>query len=113
MELLMNIVSDIGSDEFYRASRYKVPLVVVLINSKDKDIFDTVDENIRQTDIVQQLSSNLIVVFLTHTNLNASLLCMEKINKIVDLTYTLAEFQGSEEEFIEELFSKNEEKLLD
>lgn len=112
MDLSMNVVLDIGSDEFYRTIRYKIPLVVMLINSKNKGIFDIVDENIRQTDIVQQLSSNLIVVFLTHTDYAASLFCVEKISKIVDFTYTLAEFHGSQEQFIEKLFLDNKEKLI-
>ena len=78
MELTMDVVSNIGDDEFYRAERYQVPLVVALINSKDKKIFDIIDKNIRRTDIVQQLSSELIVVFLTHTNYKDSSACIEK-----------------------------------
>ena len=112
MELLIDIVLNIGDDEFYRTSRYKVPLVVMLINSKDKDIFDIIDENIRRTDIVQQLSSNLVVVFLTHTNYKASLVYLEKMKKKVEFTYTLAEFRESQEEFINKLFFDNEDKLI-
>ncbi|MCK4737582.1 MAG: hypothetical protein KAT10_03410 [Sulfurimonas sp.] len=112
MELLMDIVSNIGDDEFYRSYRYDVPLVVVLINSMDKNIFDIIDENIRQADIIQQLSSELIVVFLTHTNYKDALLYLDKIKRKADFTYTLAEYKELKSEFIKKLFSDNEDKLI-
>ena len=111
MELLMDIVSNIGDDEFYRSYRYDVPLVVVLINSRDKNIFDIIDEDIRQADIIQQLSSELIVVFLTHTNYTDALLYLDKIKRKADFTYTLAEYKELKSEFIEKLFLENEKKL--
>jgi len=107
----MDVVSDVGDDEFYRTARYQIPLVVVLINSSDKSIFNIIDDNIRQTDIIQQLSADLIVVFLTHTDYEASLLCMEKIKKIVDFTYTLDEYKGLKPTFIKNLFIENMKML--
>jgi len=112
MELLMSIVLNLGEDEFYRVNRYETHLAVALINSDDKSIFSNIEKNIRQTDIVQQLDSNLIVVFLTHTDYEASLKCIEKVQRRVDFTYTIAEYRDSRIEFIEKLFSDNKEKLI-
>ena len=108
MELLIENVLNIGSDEFYRASRYGMPLVVVLVNTEDKEAFDIFDENTRQTDIVQQLSSELLVVFLSHTNYQDSILFLEKMKDKLTFTHTSKEFVKSKEEFIKSIFLENE-----
>ena len=100
----MEVVSNVGEDEFYRTNRYIVPLVVFLINSNDKNICDIIEKNIRLTDIVQQLSPELIVVFLSHTAYNNGYLFIDKIKRKIDFTYTLAEFKESKSKFIEKLF---------
>ncbi|MCF6310734.1 MAG: hypothetical protein L3J19_09765 [Sulfurimonas sp.] len=112
MDLLIDTVVNLGEDEFYRASRYNTHLAIILVNSKDKNIFDVIDETIRQTDLVQQLTSELIVIFLTHTDHEASFLCIDKIKKMADFTYTLAEYKGSRVELIDKLFLENEKKLI-
>ncbi|QOY55247.1 hypothetical protein HUE87_03140 [Candidatus Sulfurimonas marisnigri] len=112
MELLIENVLNIGVEEFYRTSRYKVSLIVLLVNSKDKNAFNILDNATRQTDIVQQLSSELIVVFLSHTEYEKSLLFIEKVKKKFDFTYNMSEFKESEVEFIENLFLRNIENFL-
>lgn len=112
MDLLIDTVLNLGEDEFYRASRYNTHLAIILVNSKDKNIFDVIDESIRQTDLVQQLTSELLVVFLTHTDRKASLLCINKIKSMIDFTYTLAEYKGSRVELINKLFLDNEKKPI-
>jgi hypothetical protein len=113
MDLLIENVLIIGSDEFYRASRYEVPLFVVLINTDNKDAFNILESYVRQTDVVQQLSSNLIVLLLAHTNYEESLFFMEKIKDKFDFTYTGAEFQNHETLFLETLFLENIKKIED
>ncbi len=107
MELLREIVSNVGSDEFYRASRYNTPLTVILINSDDKNMFDIIENNIRRTDIVQQLNSELIVVFLAHTNYHDAFLFIDKMKDKIDFTYYASEYKEPESEFIRNLFLDN------
>ena len=107
MELLMEVVSNVGTDEFYRASRYNTPLTVILMNSDKKKLFDIIEENIRRTDIVQQLNSELIVVFLTHTNYHDAFLFIDKLKDKIDFTYHVSEFEEPESAFIENLFLDN------
>lgn len=108
MELLIDNVLNIGDDEFYRASRYKNALSVILINSDDKKAFDIIDKNIRQIDIVQQLTSNLLVVFLPYATYDESLSFLEKIEKKLDFTYISREFREPKEAFLEQIFLDNE-----
>ena len=111
MDLLVDNVLIIGADEFYRTSRYETSLFVVLINTNDKNAFNILENAIRQTDILQQLDSELLVLFLTHTNHEESLFFMHKIKNQFDFTYTMAEFKGYESEFIETLFLENSKKI--
>lgn len=111
MELLIDTVLNIGADEFYRASRYTLPLVVMLVNSENKNMFDVLENNVRQTDIVQQLSAETAVVFLSHTNYEQSLNFLNKIKNQFNFTYTLGEYKGSEYKFIENLALENEQKI--
>jgi len=67
MDFEVDVIVDIGTEEFYRAARYQTPLSVILLNSDEKDIFALIEKNIRPTDMIQQISSNLIVIFLSHT----------------------------------------------
>jgi len=110
MELLIENVLYIGNDEFYRTERYKLPLTVILINTENKHAFDILNTNTRQTDIIQQLGSNLIVVFLTHTSFENSKKFMQKIENMFTLTYTAAEYKHSSADFVKELFSQNSHK---
>lgn len=107
MELLIDNVLNIGADEFYRSNRYKVPLSVMLINTSDNDAFNLLDRITRQTDIVQQLTSELLVVFLSHTDYDNALLFIYNLGKELDFTYTISQFQGQEFEFIQNLFVQN------
>jgi len=108
MELIVENILNIGSDEFYRSSRYGLPLVVILVNTTDSVAFDKFDENTRQTDIVQQLTSDLLVVFLSHTNYEDSILFLEKMKDKLEFTYTSKQFIGVKEEFISSVFLANE-----
>ena len=108
----MDIVLDIGSDEFYRAARYQTPLAVILLNSKDKNIFDIIEKNLRTTDMIQQLSTELIVVFLSHTAHDDAILFINKIKEAVDFTCTVEEYKGFRVKFIENLFLENEKKFI-
>ncbi|WP_294966661.1 hypothetical protein [Sulfurimonas sp.] len=110
MELMVENVLNIGEDEFYRASRYKLPLTVILINSIDRKAFDIIDENIRQTDIVQQLSSDLLIVFLAHTDNLKSMKFIDKIKNKLNFSYTCSEFKSSELKFVKKLFLDNFDK---
>ena len=110
MELMIENVLNIGEDEFYRASRYKLPLTVILINSDDSNAFSIVYDNIRQTDIAQQLSSDLLIVFLTHTDIKKSNKFIDKIKDKLLFTYTSSQFEGFELRFIRKLFLDNIEK---
>jgi len=110
MELLIDNVLNIGEDEFYRTQRYKLPLVVILINTEDRNAFDILNNCTRQTDIIQQLDYNLLVVFLTHTDFESSKKFIEKIENKFTLTYTSAEYKNNPQKFIEELFLQNSNK---
>ncbi len=111
MELLIDTVLNIGEDEFYRVNRYETYLAVVLINSTDKRLFKIIEKNIRQTDIVQQLDTALIVLFLTHTNYEASFDCIRKIRKIMNFTYTIEEYKESSAIFVKKLFIENKRRV--
>jgi len=111
MELLIENVINVGADEFYRASRYKIPLSVVFINTKNKKAFNILEKNIRQIDIVQQLSSQTIVLFLLHTDTHSAELVIRKLKDIFTFTYTMREFNSSEHTFIEALALENMQKL--
>ena len=111
MELMIDNVLNIGEDEFYRAARYKLPLSVILVNSSDSKAFDILEENTRQIDIVQQLSSDLLIVFLSHTDHNNSLTFIEKLQEKLEFTYTNSEFKGSDLKCIRRLFSENKDKV--
>ena len=115
MELLIGNALNIGTDEFYRAIRYKLSLAVMLINTSDNNAFNILEDNIRQSDIIQQLDSNTIIVFLSHTDLQKSTLFIDKIKDKFSFTYTIAEFKDSEVKFLETLFldnSKNKETFV-
>ena len=111
MELLIENALNIGADEFYRSSRYALPLVVMLVNSADKNAFNILEESVRQTDIIQQLDSNTIIIFLSHAGVNESNHCIEKFKERLEFTYTLREFKGSQSKFLEALFLENSKKL--
>lgn len=110
-EFSKDIVLDIGSDEFYRVERYQTKLVVMLINSEDKNIFDELDAMLRQVDMIQQLMPEMIVIFLPHISLEDGELFINKINKNFKFTYTLKEYQSPRLTFIDELFQENEIKI--
>ena len=109
MGFIKETVLDIGHDEFYRAARYQIPLSVVLINSDDKDIFDLIEKSLRKTDMIQQLTSDLIVVFLSHTTYENAHAFVDKVQKEIDFTYIVDEFKGSKDGFIEKLFTSNKQ----
>ncbi len=111
MELLIENALNIGSDEFYRALRYKLSLVVLLINSDDKNAFNILEDSVRQSDILQQLDSDTIIVFLSHTNIQESNLFIEKIRNRFNFTYTIAEFKDSEFKFLKTLFLQNDKHI--
>lgn len=111
MDLLIENVLIIGSDEFYRATRYRVPLFVILINTNDRDAFNILEKYTRQTDIVQQLNSDLLVLLLAHTDYDEALFFMNKIKDKFNFTYTSKEFINSELLFIETLFRENAKKI--
>ena len=107
MELMIENVLQIGADEFYRASRYSLALSVIIVNSDDNNAFNIFEENTRQTDIVQQLSSESLVIFLPHTGYDAATLFFKTIENKLVFTHTIGEFKDSELEFITNLFIKN------
>jgi len=111
MDFLIESVLIIGADEFYRTSRYKIPLFVILINTDDKNAFNILEKCTRRTDIIQQLNSDLLVVFLTHTNHDSALLFVDKIRDKFDFTYTGNEFTNSDSEFVKTLFVENSKKI--
>ena len=95
MEVLLDNILNIGDDEFYRASRYESPLVAILVNSKDNSAYDT---------------QNLTIIFLTHTDYQHSVAFLDKVKEQLDFTYTMSEFDGSEFDFIHDLYVNNIEK---
>lgn len=115
MELLIQNVLDLGADEFYRTNRYDLPLTVILINSENATAFNVLYDTTRRTDIVQQLTSDLIVIFLTHTDIENSKLFIKKIESEFDFTYTMNEFTSSDSqvEFLQRLFLDNLSKSND
>ena len=108
MESSIETVLEIGREEFYRAARYQIPLSVLLINSDDKDLFNNLEKSLRPTDIIQQLSRELLVVLLTHTDLQNANTFVKNINKKIDFTFTLDEYKGFRVKFIEDLFASNQ-----
>jgi len=111
MELMIDNILNIGADEFYRANRYKLSLSVILINSSDEKAFDIIEENMRQSDIIQQLGSELIVVFLTHTNDTNGTLFIKNIEPLFNFTYTLNEYKNNELRFVQNLLLENAKKF--
>lgn len=112
MELIIDNVLNIGAEEFYRANRYKLFLSVILVNSSDEKAFDILYEHIRQSDIVQQLTPELTVVILTHTNHKNTMLFINNIKPKFDFTYTAGEFKGDEFSFIKKLFLDNKKSIV-
>ena len=112
MELLIDNALNIGTDEFYRSSRYALPLVVMLINTEDRRAFDILEENIRKTDIIQQLDSETVIVFLSHTGINEANHFIEKMEEKFGFSYTAKEYKGSESRFLESLFVENSDKSM-
>ncbi len=117
MEMLIENALNIGSDEFYRASRYRLSLAVMLINTKNKNAFNVLESIIRQSDVLQQIDSETIIVFLSHTTKDESTLFIEKIKDKFNFSYTVSEYNGainkeSEFKFLEALFLKNGDKHL-
>ena len=112
MEMQIESALNIGADEFYRSSRYNLPLVVVLINSDDSMAFNILESSVRQTDILQQLTSDTTVVFLSHTNFRESEKFIQKIKDRFDFTYSVSEFKDSQNTFLKSLFLENEEKCM-
>jgi len=112
MQYSIETVLDIGNEEFYRAARYQIPLSVLLINSRDKNIFDILEELLRPTDIIQQITHELIVVFLTHTNIENANTFVDNIKEHVNFSATVDEYKGFRVEFIQNLF-KNNKKMLE
>lgn len=111
VDLIIQTILDIGIDEFYRSSRYKVPLVVVLINSNDKNAFKILEKHTRRTDIVQQLTSELLVVYLPHIGNNDAPHFINKMKKELNFTYTMGEYKDNESEFIYNLLVDNSKKI--
>lgn len=111
VDLIIQTILDIGIDEFYRSSRYKVPLVVVLINSNDKNAFKILEKHTRRTDIVQQLSAELLVVYLSHTTEDDASHFINKFKEKFDFTYTLDEYTNNEYEFINKLLVQNSKNI--
>lgn len=111
MELLIENALNIGADEFYRALRYKLSLVVMLINSDDKNAFNILEKSVRKSDIIQQLNSDTIIVFLSHTNIQESTQFIENLKQKLNFTYTSAEFKSSEFKFLETLFLDNNKNI--
>ena len=103
---------NIGADEFYRASRYNLPLVVLLVNSYDSQAFHILESSVRRTDILQQLTSDTVVIFLSHTNFQESEKFLQKLEDKFDFTYSASEFKDSQNTFLKSLFLENEEKCI-
>lgn len=110
MDLVVQTILDIGIDEFYRSTRYKVPLVVVLVNSNDKNAFKILEKYTRQTDIVQQLTSELLVVYLPHIGSDNASHFIKNMKEKLDFTYTIGEYKDDESEFIYNLLVQNSKK---
>lgn len=111
MELLIENALNIGSNEFYRAIRYDISLVVMLINTEDRQAFEILESNIRQTDIIQQLDPCIIILFLTHTSVNEANAFLKNMHGKFDFTHTMAKFEDYEHKFLTELFAANESKV--
>ncbi|WP_324171048.1 hypothetical protein [Sulfurimonas sp.] len=117
MEMLIENALNIGTDEFYRALRYRLSLVVMLINTQNKDAFNILEKMIRKSDVLQQIDSDTIVIFLSHTTKDESTLFIDKIKDKFNFSYTVSEYNGeknkeSEFKFLESLFLKNGDKHL-
>ena len=65
-EAEVSTILQIGDDELYRATRYKVPLSFVLL--KTKESFDDIIAHTRRSDITQQITTDIMCVYLTHTD---------------------------------------------
>lgn len=76
-------ILSLADNEFYRAGRYSTPVSIVLFGNITNNTFITIEKNIRQTDTVQQLDSTTIVVILSHSDHNQSIMFSEKIKRLV------------------------------
>lgn len=111
MDFAVDIVLDLGDDEFYRANRYHIPMCVLLVNSQNKDVFNIFEKSLRQTDMIQQLTAELIVVFLTHATYDDATLYLNKIDDSLNFTCTVGEYSDSKVDFIKNLFIQNNKKI--
>ncbi len=111
MEFAIDTVLDIGSDEFYRVDRYHIPMSVVLLNSKDSNLFNIIEKSLRRTDMIQQLTSELIVVFLPHTTYDGATVYINKLDDSVEFTCTVGEYKESRVKFVKDLFLQNNKKI--
>ena len=76
-EDIINVVMDIGDDIYYSSKRYKVDTTTIII--KSKFLFTYFDDYSRQIDVVQQLTSDLLVVILPHTNKEQAVKYIDKM----------------------------------
>ena len=117
MDMLIENALNIGTDEFYRALRYRLCLTVILINTDDKEAFSILEKIIRKSDVLQQIDADTIIVFLSHTTKNESTLFIDKIKDKFNFSYIVSEYDGAKEKqnefkFLESLFIKNGDKHL-
>ncbi|WP_321778771.1 hypothetical protein [Sulfurimonas sp.] len=115
--MLIENALNIGTDEFYRALRYRLCLTVMLINTEDKEAFNVLEKLIRQSDVLQQIDADTIIVFLSHTTKNESTLFIDKIKDKFNFSYTVSEYDGAKKQqnefkFLESLFLKNGDKYF-
>ena len=63
----ITLVSNLIDLEFYRFKRYKVPATVTIFESKCGDVFETITDKMRKTDICQYIDDSRFVILLSHT----------------------------------------------
>ncbi len=113
-ETSQTVLEDLLSLEFYRFKRYKVPIALALIQTNNKDLFSTSEKNIRKTDLMQQIDTDLYAIIYTHTSSKGGQISLDHIFEELpgdtsDLTFVIEDADqndSSERDLIERTYKK-------
>jgi GGDEF domain-containing protein len=80
----IQLVTSLMDLEFYRFKRYKAPCTLVIFESDDMNIFQSITNQMRRTDLCQYVDTQRFVMILGHTDGQEA---AEAINKFLSILH--------------------------
>ncbi|MDQ1339650.1 MAG: hypothetical protein QG567_803 [Campylobacterota bacterium] len=80
----VDVLSELLSMEFARNKRYKTPVSVAVLLADNEAIFETISENIRDTDYFQYLGNNLYGIIYTNTDIDGAEIAIKRVIRICE-----------------------------